>query len=180
MPNDAIDAALNISKSVQLEPIKQSGKKDIELPAIKVDSIPPIISTTKDAEEDYVFVRDKIKELVSIGFSNLEKAVLTAEDTGSPRGWEVTSIMMKNLSDVVEKLTALHIKTAELKRILDFSKLNTSGTSEGNSPTVNIEKGVFLGSADLLRMIKDGQNELKNINEYDSKNNTPKKETGHY
>jgi hypothetical protein len=72
-----------------------------------------------------------------------------AKESQHPRAYEVAANMIKNLSDVTEKLMILQKQQQELRP-----------KDELTGPTnINVDKAVFVGStAELLRQLKNESN----------------------
>lgn len=99
----------------------------------------------RDLEYDYEYTRNLHRELIEQGQEALPELLKVAKESQHPRAYEVASGLLKNLSDMADKLMILH----EKKKAID-------GKDGGpTNQTVNIDKAVFTGStADLLKRIK--------------------------
>ena len=100
----------------------------------------------KNVDNDYKYSRDTYYELVEKGKQSLELMIEVARESEHPRAFEVLSGMIKNISDVNDRLMDLN------KKKKDFYK-NDTKQIEGNNTTNN---NLFVGSTtDLQRMLKN-------------------------
>lgn len=124
----------NLSEIFDIEPIEIAEKSTTELVTIESGT---------DVEIDANFARENIKQLISSGNIALGELATVANQSESPRAYEVLATMMKNLADMNKDLLELQKRKRELAP--------QSETSKG----VNIDKAVFVGSTtELLKMIK--------------------------
>lgn len=119
-------------------------ESDIKLPA-PVE--PEIINTPhemNDAEADYNLSRRTFRDLIIKGNQAMESLTDLAQESESPRAYEVLSTMMRTIADTTKDLFELQKKNKDLK-----------GPSAPDQPTVNVDKAVFVGTtAELLQQIK--------------------------
>ena len=95
-------------------------------------------------KSDYQYSRDTYYELIEKGKDALELAIEIAQQSEHPRAIEVLSGMIKNVSDVNDKLMDLN------KKHKDVVKTDRPALPEGK--TTN---NVFIGSTtDLQRMLQ--------------------------
>ena len=125
----------NLSEIFDVEPIKEE----------KVESLPVVIEgNPNQIEADAEFARNNMRDLISSGNEALEKLASVADQSESPRAYEVLATMMKNLAEMNKDLLALQKTKKEL-----------APQSSESSKGVNIDKAVFVGSTtELLKMIK--------------------------
>jgi hypothetical protein len=124
----------NLSEIFDVEPIEIAEKSTTELVTIESGT---------DVEIDANFARENIKQLISSGNIALGELATVANQSESPRAYEVLATMMKNLADMNKDLLELQKRKRELAP--------QSETNKG----VNIDKAVFVGSTtELLKMIK--------------------------
>lgn len=103
-------------------------------------------------DEDFKKSRDTYDELLVIGKTSLETLVRVAEETEHPRAFEVLATMIKNLSDINDKVMDLHQKNKEIKKE-DKKQL------ESPDKVTN----VFIGSAVELQKLIAEQNQTIDI-----------------
>jgi hypothetical protein len=76
----------------------------------------------------------------------LDGILEVAKESQHPRAYEVAANMIKNLSDVTEKLMILQKQQKELN----------PQAAEAKTTNINVDKAVFVGSTtDLLKQIKN-------------------------
>lgn len=109
------------------------------------DIVPTNPDLNQDIEIDYELSRNTHKDLIDQGQEALTDLLRVAKESQHPRAYEVAGNMLKNLSDMTDKLMILHEKRKALEK------------NSSNQPQINIDKGViFSGStADLLKKIKN-------------------------
>jgi len=97
---------------------------------------------------DADYSRANYYNLIEKGNEALEGILEVAKESQHPRAYEVAANMIKNLSDVTEKLMILQKQQQELQ------------PKESAAPTnINVDKAVFVGStAELLRQLKNESN----------------------
>jgi hypothetical protein len=102
-----------------------------------------------DNNPDALYSRANYYNLIEKGNEALEGILEVAKESQHPRAYEVAANMIKNLSDVTEKLMVLQKQQQELKP-----------KDEQAGPTnINVDKAVFVGStAELLRQLKNESN----------------------
>ena len=102
----------------------------------------------KNIQSDYDYSRQTYYELIEKGRESLEDMIEVARSSEHPRAYEVLSGMIKNISDVNDKLMDLN------KKQKDISKKEDDQKQIGN--TTN---NVFLGStADLQKLLQQDEN----------------------
>ena len=124
----------NLSEIFDVEPLEE---KPIESLPVVIDDDPNQI------DADANFARDNMRELITNGNKALGELASVANQSESPRAYEVLATMMKNLAEMNKDLLELQKRKKELAP--------QSETSKG----VNRDKAVFVGSTnELLKMIK--------------------------
>jgi K+-transporting ATPase c subunit len=123
----------NLSEIFDIEPIEIKEKVTTDLVTIESGT---------DIDIDANFARENIKQLISSGNIALGELATVANQSESPRAYEVLATMMKNLADMNKDLLELQ------KRKRDLQPKETT-------QNLNIDKAVFVGSTtELLKMIK--------------------------
>jgi hypothetical protein len=102
-----------------------------------------IKSSTEETTVDADFSRSTYYNLIEKGSEAIDGILEVAKESQHPRAYEVAATLIKNMSDVTEKLMVLQKQKKEL--------------SGETAPTnVNVDKAIFVGStADLLKKIKN-------------------------
>tara|TARA_B100002019_G_C21228562_1_gene578744 strand:- start:509 stop:874 length:366 start_codon:yes stop_codon:yes gene_type:complete len=102
----------------------------------------------KNIKNDYDYSRQTYYDLIEKGRESLEDMIEVARSSEHPRAYEVLSGMIKNISDVNDKLMDLN------KKQKDINKSDEEPKQLGN--TTN---NVFLGStADLQKLLQQDEN----------------------
>jgi len=100
----------------------------------------------ENVENDYEYSKRTYYDLIEKGQNALDDMIDVARNLEHPRAYEVLSGMIKNVSDVNDRLMDLN------KKKKDFYK-NDTKQIEGNTTTNN---NLFVGSTtDLQRMLKN-------------------------
>jgi putative cell wall-binding protein len=100
----------------------------------------------KNVNTDYEYSRDTYYELIEKGRESLELMIEVARESEHPRAFEVLSGMIKNISDVNDKLMDLNKKNKDIKQ--EPKQIGQDGGTTNNN--------VFIGStADLQRILRD-------------------------
>ena len=119
------------------------------IPVVRDDDKPITIHQDNGENPDAEYSRSNYYNLIEKGNEALEGILEVAKESQHPRAYEVAANMIKNLSDVTEKLMILQKQQQELKP-----------KDEHAGPTnINVDKAVFVGStAELLRQLKNESN----------------------
>ena len=116
------------------------------VPAVKEDNKPITIHQEESVDPDAHYSRANYYNLIEKGNEALDGILEVAKESQHPRAYEVAANMIKNLSDVTEKLMILQKQQQELK---PKEQLATQ-------QNIAIDKAVFVGStADLLKKLKN-------------------------
>ena len=100
--------------------------------------------TDSNKQNDYEYSRETYYELLEKGKDALDTMVEVARESEHPRAYEVLSGMIKNLSDVNDKLMDLNKKVKEL--------------SDEPKRVENQQNNIFLGStADIQKLLQQGE-----------------------
>jgi hypothetical protein len=117
------------------------------IPAVKEENKSVTIHESDRSADnpDADYSRSNYYNLIEKGNEALEGILEVARESQHPRAYEVAANMIKNLSDVTEKLMILQRQQQELQ------------PKEPAGPTnITVDKAVFVGStADLLKQIKN-------------------------
>ena len=118
------------------------------IPVVREDK-PVTIHQSENDNPDADYSRANYYNLIEKGNEALEGILEVAKESQHPRAYEVAANMIKNLSDVTEKLMILQKQQQELK-----PKDELAGPTN-----INVDKAVFVGStAELLRQLKNESN----------------------
>ena len=124
----------NLSEIFDVEPIEENF----------IETLPVVVDNDiNQIDADAEFARNNIRTLITSGNKSIEELASVANQSESPRAYEVLATMMKNLAEMNKDLLELQKRKKELAP--------QSETGKG----VNIDKAVFVGSTtELLKMIK--------------------------
>lgn len=113
------------------------------VPVVREDK-PVTIHQSEEENPDAHYSRSNYYNLIEKGNEALDGILEVAKESQHPRAYEVAANMIKNLSDVTEKLMILQ------KQQLDLKPKEVAPTN------INVDKAVFVGStADLLKKLKN-------------------------
>ena len=101
--------------------------------------------TTDNQKTDYEYSRDTYYELIEKGKDALESMIDVARESEHPRAFEVLSGMIKNISDVNDRLMDLNKKNKELN------------TKETVKQIENQQNNFYLSTAELQKMMSQGE-----------------------
>tara|TARA_A100001035_G_scaffold246835_1_gene216003 strand:- start:726 stop:1142 length:417 start_codon:yes stop_codon:yes gene_type:complete len=126
-----IDDALNTtSETVDVTPVKKEKEKPDRL-------------TKEDVEKDYEYTRANLYSLIEKGQETLNGIMELAEETQSPRAYEVAGQLLKSVADTTDKFLKLQKDLKDIKE-------------EQKGPTNVTNNAMFVGStAELQKMLKE-------------------------
>ena len=105
-------------------------------------------SQSNSPNPDADYTRANYYNLIEKGNEALDGILEVARESQHPRAYEVAANMMKNLSDMTEKLMILQKQRKELEK--------DNPQAVAGPTNINVDKAVFVGStADLLKQIKE-------------------------
>ena len=139
MSFEDIDKALNIETT------------PIESEIVKVDK-PEIQKTpevTDQLQKDYEYSRGQLYSIIEKGQEAINGILELAQESDSPRAYEVAGQLIKNVGDVTDKLLDLQKKMKDINQ-----------EQKGSAPTSVTNNAVFLGStAELQKFLKSSMNQ---------------------
>ena len=126
-----IDDALNTtSETVDVTPVKKEKEKPDRL-------------TKEDVVKDYEYTRANLYSLIEKGQETLNGIMELAEETQSPRAYEVAGQLLKSVADTTDKFLKLQKDLKDIKE-------------EQKGPTNVTNNAMFVGStAELQKMLKE-------------------------
>jgi len=143
-PLKELNKALGIAGDVEIlqkEPWNYENNKDTTetLPIV----IENISNEEDDIEKDYEYQRKQFYNLVEKGSVAIDGILEIAKEGEHPRGYEVAGNLIKQVSEVTEKLGDLQEKMRKLKEV------------PNNAPK-SVTNALFVGStAELQKMLKE-------------------------
>ena len=105
----------------------------------------------KNVDNDYKYSRDTYYELVEKGKQSLELMIEVARESEHPRAFAVLSGMIKNISDVNDRLMDLNKKKKDLDRKEEIKNI------------ANTTNNLFVGSTSELQKILKNETDLVNV-----------------
>ena len=135
---DKLDEVFNVtgeivSKEIESTKIKKVSDDD------KIDSI------INDIKKDYEYSRGNFYSIIEKGQEAINNALELAQETESPRAYEVVGQLIKNVSDATDKLMELQ------KKLKDIEEVRQSSV-----PT-NVTNALFVGSTTELSKLLKGR-----------------------
>lgn len=101
-----------------------------------------------DTEEDYVYTRDKIKNLITKAEDAIDSMMMLAQDSEHPRAFEVLSAMFKTTTEMMDQLMTLQKKRHDLTQPKDAKNQQSGNTTTNNA--------IFVGSTtELQKYLRD-------------------------
>ena len=102
------------------------------------------MSDSDKINNDYEYSRETYYELVEKGKQSLELMIEVARESEHPRAFEVLSGMIKNISDVNDRIMDLNKKKKDIDKKEEIKKI------------ANTTNNLFVGStADLQKILKN-------------------------
>ena len=105
----------------------------------------------KNIDNDYKYSRDTYYELVEKGKQSLELMIEVARESEHPRAFEVLSGMIKNISDVNDRLMDLNKKKKDIDKKDEVKKI------------ANTTNNLFVGSKTELQKLLKNESEIVNV-----------------
>ena len=133
----------SIDETLDIEPVSIS-KSIIKKESQAINKVP----LDEESDKDYEYTRGNLYSLIEKGQQAITDILDVAQQSDSPRAYEVAGQLIKSVGDVTDKLLDLQQKMKKLKE-----------TEVKGPSTVN--NSVFIGStADLQKILKQGLKEL--------------------
>jgi hypothetical protein len=132
-----------------LKKLEQNLPAPLPLPPVAIEA-----KAEREIDDDYEFSRKTYKDLVDKSNNAIEGMMELALQSEHPRAFEVLSIMLKNTSDMTDKLMALQKQKKEIK------KKEKNEAPAGTGVTNN---NLFLGSVTDLQKHLISQTLEKNV-----------------
>jgi hypothetical protein len=119
---------------------------DIEKEIIKSETSPSLmvkVGKEEDENKDYEYTRGNLYSLIEKGQQAISDILDVAQQSDSPRAYEVAGQLIKNVGDVTDKLIDLQQKMKKLKE------------EEPKGPKSVTNNTMFIGStAELQKLLK--------------------------
>ena len=134
---DKLDEVFNVTSEIVAKEIESN-----ELEKIEDKKMNSMIS---DIKKDYEYARGNMYSIIEKGQEALNGILELAQETESPRAYEVVGQLIKNVSDSTEKLIELQKKLKDIEEV----KHSIGPTSVTNA--------IFVGSTTELSKILKGR-----------------------
>lgn len=134
----------DIDKALDIEPteLKSEIVKSEPVPVLKTQE-------TEQLQKDYEYSRGQLYSIIEKGQEAINGILELAQESDSPRAYEVAGQLIKNVGDVTDKLLDLQ------KKMKDINK-----EEKGSTPTSVTNNAVFFGStAELQKFLKSSMNQ---------------------
>jgi len=134
----------DIDKALDIEPT------EIKLEIAKSEPVPVLKTQDVDQlQKDYEYSRGQLYSIIEKGQEAINGILELAQESDSPRAYEVAGQLIKNVGDVTDKLLDLQ------KKMKDINK-----EEKGATPTSVTNNAVFFGStAELQKFLKSSMNQ---------------------
>lgn len=143
---DKLDEVFNVTSEIVSNQV-ESNSTDVE----KVDDRKEVNSILNDIKKDYEYSRGNFYSIIEKGQEAINSVLELAQETESPRAYEVVGQLIKNVSDATDKLMELQKKLKDIEEIKPIS-----------GPT-NVTNALFVGStAELSKLLKNKLNNSEN------------------
>lgn len=113
----------------------------------KEQEIEKYSSTADDIKKDYEYARGNLYSLVEKGQEAINGILELAQESEMPRAYEVAGQLIKNTSEIAEKLMSLH-------------KIRKDAEEEKTKGPTTVNNALFVGStAELAKLLKQQSQE---------------------
>jgi hypothetical protein len=122
--------------------------QEIESKQLKNDSIENTIdikNILSDIKKDYEYSRGNFYSIIEKGQEAINSVLELAQETESPRAYEVVGQLIKNVSDATDKLMELQKKLKDIEEV-----------KHSSGPT-NVTNALFVGSTTELSKLLKGR-----------------------
>lgn len=139
-----------ITEILNLRPIEEAKGNEIEIETEEeIVNLPAEVSSGEEETlNDIEQARGNIKNIIEKGDDALKEMIELAKQSESPRAFEVASTLMKTLLDANKDFVEMSTKKK-------YAKEEANGPKEAAQTNVT-NNNLILSTADLLKMIKDG------------------------
>ena len=142
---EGISKALDVDYEEKVTPKNEMVKKIDSLPVSKE-------RLDKDLGNDYKHVRGNLRDLIDVGQDAIDGILSVAQDSDSPRAYEVAGQMIKAVADMNKDLMDLHNKMKVI-------------TKEETTINHNTNNSIYVGStSDLQDLINQSRSAKKALN----------------
>ncbi len=133
---DSIDEALNTTNAIEVSTTPEGGC------AKRQDQLKNV---TNDIKKDYEYTRGNLYSIIEKGQEALDGIMELAQESASPRAYEVAGQIIKSVADTTDKLIDLQKKVKEVDE------------EKAKAPSQVTNNALFVGStSELSKMLKKG------------------------
>lgn len=137
---DKLNETFNVND--EIVPIKSE-----EISKEQEQEIEKYSSTADDIKKDYEYARGNLYSLVEKGQEAINGILELAQESEMPRAYEVAGQLIKNTSEIAEKLMSLH-------------KIRKDAEEEKTKGPTTVNNALFVGStAELAKLLKQQSQE---------------------
>jgi hypothetical protein len=115
----------------------------LNLPPVEAEKVEGEVVPYNDKDDDYQFARANIKSAIEDAQQALGELVDVADQSQSPRAYEVLSTMLKNVVDANKTLIDIQKTNEEVKQV----------RRDGNAPKTQTNN-LVLSTTELQKMLK--------------------------
>ena len=127
-----LDKAFNVDSEIVTEDIQP-----------KVKKIEKVRSSVDDIKKDYEYTRGNLYSIIEKGQEAINGILELAQETETPRAYEVAGQLIKSVSDATDKLMELQKKLKDVEQEKD------------NKIPTTVNNALFVGStAELQKLLK--------------------------
>ena len=155
---DKVDKIIDKTLGV-VDEVKKENKKAITIPRP---------NENEDIDSDYKYQRENFYNLIERGQDAVEGILELAQESETPRAYEVAGNLIRQVADVTEKLVDLQTKMKKLKEV-------------PNKGPNNVTNALFVGStAELQKMLNkktietNSERKSENEKDFEGKDITPR------
>jgi hypothetical protein len=134
---DKLDQVFNVTGEIVPTQIESTEIKKIEEKTVE--------SIVSDIKKDYEYSRGNFYSIIEKGQEAINSVLELAQETESPRAYEVVGQLIKNVSDATDKLMELQ------KKLKNIEEIKTS-----SGPT-SVTNALFVGSTTELSKLLRGR-----------------------
>ncbi len=124
-------------------------EQEVKLPD-KISSqevLPAQVDSMREIDQDYMFARKNIRELIEAQQTSIENLMLLAEESEKARDFEVLAEFSKQILDANHGLLDLQLKYARLRAMAE---------TDPNAPT-HITNVAYIGTTEELQALVNGR-----------------------
>ena len=138
-----------IAKVLGVRPLAEAKSENLpDVVDVKAQEVVVASNSDDDTLNDIEQARGNIKNIIEKGDDALKEMIELAKQSESPRAFEVASTLMKTLLDANKDFVEMSTKKK-------YAKEEVNGPKEAAQTNVT-NNNLILSTADLLKMIKDG------------------------